>query len=677
MTRRATVPLLLGLLALLASPAVAAPARWWDRKWPLRKHLRLTERQRWGKSPSARVRFGTGGRAREDFADLRVVTADRDEVPHAVVASGPGDAVEIVFPVEGHSEWFVYYGNLDAKPPRRTFTPDRGLVLSTRARGAGNPNGWPAMEKILERSTRVFGGATWKRVFDAINPFGPSDDFVSEYRGFILAPKAGTFTFYTASDEASFLFVAGKLVVQWPGWHGASRGAWARYRGTIELTAGLHPFRYVHVERTGAQVMAAYWQPPGAKKPVVIPESAFPGHRTVGILTHEALGKKVAADFGSVPTDKWGRDGRVYSGITITARPTGRTPRYEWDFGDGVTGEGVAVYHVYLSGGTYRVRLTVREDGTEDTVVRTLRIPGEWTRFDRNRDRVLEQMGRIVAKYPGNRLDGKALARAIYLLDQAGLGGDAIRLLDSAVRTSTLLSDADEFSFAMDLGRRCVEGPGDLAPAGRAFRKAIDDAVDEKQETRARLALADAMIRLGGDHREAGKGLESLVREKAARQGSLGRLAWLRLGDARMLDGDGDGARVAYEKSEKLAGGAEDVRRLLRKAAAARTTLTHIEAGRPREALKSLAAWEWEAPTERYSGLHRIASAKVLLGLARVEGAVRELLTLVDANPGSEYADQALFLLSEIERKRGNVEATDGYLERLRREYPWSPYGAK
>jgi len=662
------------LLCLGTAPASAAPARWWDRKWPIRKHVRLSEDQRWKDSPSARLRFGTGGRVREDLADLRVVTPDGHEVPHAVVARGPGDAVEIVWPVAGKTEWFVYHGNPEAKPQRKSYAPERGLVLETRTRGAGNPVNWPAMEQILSRSTTLHGGATWGRVYDAMNPFGPSDNFVSEYRGFIRIPKAGKWVFYTASDEASFLFVGDRLVAQSPGWHGAGQGAWARFKGTVKLAEGFHPFRYVHVERTGSQVMAAYWLAPGAKKAVVIPTSAFPAHRTVEVLTHEIHGKKIAADFTVVPAGKWGRDGRVYTGMTFAAQRSGKQPRYEWHFGDGVHAKGADAWHVYLEGGLYRVRLTVRDDGAEDTVVRTIRIPGEWTRFDRNRDPMLARMARVVATYPGNRLAPKSLGRAVYLLDQAEMKDAALRLLSVAVRTSTLLSEAEEYGFAMDLGRRIVEGPGDLARAATAFRNAIGSASKDTDEFRAKISLADAMIRLGGDHIEAHEILTGIVGEKAARKRSLRRLAWLRIGDARMLGGDGAGARVAYGKAEELAGGTENVRRILRKAAAARTALTHIEARRPGRALRALEKWEREAPTDRYTGLHRIVSAKAMILMKSPDRAVRELLPLVEANPDSEYADQALYLLAAIEEDRGNEKAAEDYRERLREGYPWSPY---
>jgi LysM repeat protein len=41
----------------------------------------------------------------------------------------------------------------------------------------------------------------------------------------------------------------------------------------------------------------------------------------------------------------------------------GNIVRYAWDFGDGTTGSGVSVTHVYNAAGSYKVTLTVTDDG--------------------------------------------------------------------------------------------------------------------------------------------------------------------------------------------------------------------------------------------------------------------------------------------------------------------------
>ena len=51
-----------------------------------------------------------------------------------------------------------------------------------------------------------------------------------------------------------------------------------------------------------------------------------------------------------------------FSGANSTD-PDGRIESYAWDFGDGTTGSGVNVTHSYEAVGTYKVTLTVTDDG--------------------------------------------------------------------------------------------------------------------------------------------------------------------------------------------------------------------------------------------------------------------------------------------------------------------------
>lgn len=679
MTRRLPL-LLLALLFLPATGATAAdgPVRWWNRDWAYRKRIALSSPAATD-VPCAHVRLSTGGRAREDGADIRVVTPGGTEVPRAVVARGPGDLFEVAFPVGREREWYVYYGNPDAGAPRESWAPDRGLVLETRERAEGNPKDWPSMEKILASSTRVFGGAYWPQVFDGENPFGPSDDYVSDYRGFLLAPRDGTYTFYTASDEASFLFVDGKLVVSWPGWHDARQGAWAKFKGTIDLAAGLHPFRYAHVERRGAQAMAAYWQPPGAKKAVVIPPGAFPAPLDAEIVRHETLGKSVAADFTVKTEGKWAREDRVYPALTFRAEMGPPGTSYRWSFGDGLFADGPVVTHVFLAGGGIEVTLAVMSGGETDTVTRRIRVPDEWTRFDRNDDRTLARFARIAATYPGRLLDADSLAKLAFLLGEAGRTDALLPILRAAVADGARLSPEERFAAAMRLGEQCRDRGLDLEGAAWAFTRAATAAGrnDPERELAARVALAEAHLLLGGDADLARKLLETAVEALGSSETDTARRAWLRLGDARMLAKDGEGARAAYERAERIAGG-ESGDRLLRKAAAARSAMTYLETKGDREevlqrAESALADWEWNAPTDRWSGIHRLARAEALERRGRPDLAVRELTPIADANPDSEYAPESLKRLADLARAAGDEATAAALLARLKRDYPWSP----
>ena len=80
-----------------------------------------------------------------------------------------------------------------------------------------------------------------------------------------------------------------------------------------------------------------------------------PPKAVIGGPTSGSVGKKMSFS-GADSTDD---DGRIVS--------------YAWDFGDGTTGSGKSVTHVYKAAGSYKVTLTVTDDGkvTDQVVAQT------------------------------------------------------------------------------------------------------------------------------------------------------------------------------------------------------------------------------------------------------------------------------------------------------------------
>ena len=85
------------------------------------------------------------------------------------------------------------------------------------------------------------------------------DNFGVLYEGYIEIPESGQYTFETASDDGSKLYIGGydetHVVVNNDGLHAK------RFRaGTVELEAGLHPIVVTFFERSGGQVLEVYWK---------------------------------------------------------------------------------------------------------------------------------------------------------------------------------------------------------------------------------------------------------------------------------------------------------------------------------------------------------------------------------------------------------------------------------
>ena len=91
-------------------------------------------------------------------------------------------------------------------------------------------------------------------------PVGQTDHFVvAQVRPF-LAPQDGSYTFELTTDDASWLWVDGQLVVANAGLHGA-----ASVSGSIPLSAGVHTLAVKYVEYVGGAYARYSWRPAGLR----------------------------------------------------------------------------------------------------------------------------------------------------------------------------------------------------------------------------------------------------------------------------------------------------------------------------------------------------------------------------------------------------------------------------
>jgi alpha-L-fucosidase len=94
--------------------------------------------------------------------------------------------------------------------------------------------------------------------------FEPRDNeerFGFLYSGFLLIPETNVYTFYTASDDGSRLFINNTLVVDNDGLHGT-----IERKGTIALEKGYHLFRVEFFEKTGGDELKVKVMSPSLEK---------------------------------------------------------------------------------------------------------------------------------------------------------------------------------------------------------------------------------------------------------------------------------------------------------------------------------------------------------------------------------------------------------------------------
>jgi hypothetical protein len=103
----------------------------------------------------------------------------------------------------------------------------------------------------------------------SIAPRTQTTNYGFSFTGFVQVLRAGTFTFYTNSDDGSRLWINGTLVVENGGTHG-----WRERSGSINLPVGYHAIKVDYFQGQVTQGLEVHYKGPGITKRK-IPNSAL------------------------------------------------------------------------------------------------------------------------------------------------------------------------------------------------------------------------------------------------------------------------------------------------------------------------------------------------------------------------------------------------------------------
>jgi flagellin-like protein len=87
------------------------------------------------------------------------------------------------------------------------------------------------------------------------------ENFAYRFVGYVEVPENGTYTFWTGSDDGSYLYIDGERVVSNGGLH-----AYNEESGEIDLEAGNHTIVVTMYEHTGQEVLDVYWSGPNFRR---------------------------------------------------------------------------------------------------------------------------------------------------------------------------------------------------------------------------------------------------------------------------------------------------------------------------------------------------------------------------------------------------------------------------
>ena len=136
----------------------------------------------------------------------------------------------------------------------------------------------------------------------SLKPREQDERFAFLYEGYLTITQAGNYTFYTASDDGSKLYLDGKEVVDNDGIHAVEEKS-----GQVYLSQGQHPIKVAFFERTVGEVLEVRYAGPGVSK------QRIPNNVLSRSKDSEGLDTQIATKENSVLTNEYEAKGTSYS----------------------------------------------------------------------------------------------------------------------------------------------------------------------------------------------------------------------------------------------------------------------------------------------------------------------------------------------------------------------------
>lgn len=654
-------------LIAFGSRAIWGAPAWWDPQWKARRRIELKGARRSAYAPLvAYCQFRDFGHLKKDASDVRVVNEQGKPVPFRVVFYDPRLYCLVAFePTDTNWRGYVYYGNANAPKLEDPWEPRSGLLLRTYRRLGGEFNDWQQMQDTVRRCFPEPDGAGFRAsIFDGYNPFGSSTDFISYYDGCFYAPRTGTYRIATISDEASFVFIDGNLVVQWPGAHGVGGGMRGEHGRPVDLQAGAHRVQYYHVQLAGPTVAELVWTLPGEKQPrVMMPENYLPAFETE-IALQEFYNDPITLEFNAAPVSTLEYGGYHYilwRFGDLSGAPGSAAVASRWDFGHGLMSNARSPLVWFLRPGDYQVTLqTTLGRGEVRTVKQSIRVCDLLQLDISSKPDAFDRAAQMMGDYPIGGLKDED-RRAILTLLTYRQKNDAIEKvcrtwLDEVYRKNSPVP----VDMVLELGRVLTDMRKRYADAEANYEEATrhlrpDDAFGYQ----VYLALGELRIHYLKKYDAAIAALVVANQQVKAKNEIHRRRIAIALGDAYRAKLARNEARQHYQQAERAGQPSRDTAQL--RSSFGLTVESFLARGDTAAALEKLVEWSERFPTDKLSGYWSLLMGRCLILLQRYEEASEELTLAAKLEPFGNYTRDVLEELGQAyvsqRRYREAIEA--------------------
>jgi hypothetical protein len=553
---------------------------------------------------------------------------------------------------------YLYFGSRVEAPQSSWFKPS--LTVDIRSFAKGGVGSRSEVGDALQKSQRL--GRTFVDTISlGYNPIDSTDRILMVFRGYLRVESSGPQTFMLVSDDAGYVFIDEKLVLERERHQRVRDMVRGECRQTVDLTAGLHPIRCLVADSGGGQMaVVARWKGPRDKAVLSKDDFLQPGQTKLQSVEprHSEQG---CPSFDYQPLSYMSVDGIQFTEVkfrTLNGRPA------SWKFSDGAIFQSASFRHVLVGVKTRGVALD--QDGAKGAGrVAFPENPPERQRMWRYHE--FNNYAELMKQQDPNRLETQTLLGYWKFLRYRELNQDLLPVC-KVLLAGRKLKEATHCQVLLDLARSA--GAKEPEVAKRAYASLTDGRGTRRQwQVWAREFAEFTMLRLQ-DAALAEKIIADLGKELSPRH----RLPALLNFELALLKKEPETARKHLAQLLKARKLVDKQRYAATRSNALRQEVENlIKKGFVDRAFTTLHDWEELASEDWTNGNLALARAHLWSKLGWWPGALTELEGAASLNPLLPNLPDVKLEQNAILRRLGRWSEAAEVARQIVKEFPNHP----
>ncbi len=601
------------------------------------------------------------GATRPDTRDVILLDGAGKEIALDLVWRGAGRKLLMLaqsIPQDGRA--MLYFGGNSSRR-FATWTAERSLLMETRrAPDKCDPRTWPGIQAAWKLSPAMDGAGFVENIFQGSNPFGDGHNFLSRFTGTLKIPSDGKWTFYTMSENESYIFIDGKPVLAWRYDIQSPHDPRTVITGEIELKAGNVRVEYDHaMNGQNFPAMVLGWKLNGKMGTIPGRSWLHPGGAQVGSVERQGGGAIPDARVEALDYTGYGGEWFVQVNATLPNVPDGAQVEWTWPDGRKMTGNSVTRLLFKLDPVPITVR--VREGTRMAEGIRMFIVPQQLREMSVNSESDISHYLALMDDEDPATLPEDARRAGFVLAEDFAPPATQAKWAEAYVKTAT---PGEGVWVRAQNNRLLWLARKDPRAALQALSSFSGEAKQQMRESYPRLEL-DLLVFGTQDASVPGH----VVALQSNRDSSLAKFARIRLGDYHRLLGHFKEALESYRSAMDLS--PETLRKgpVLDKAMSL-SIEDLIKDKRPAEARTKLAEWERLRPVAKLESDFLLWRARILGLDGDWKGALQELESSRKARPNSPEEIEVRFWQARALYELGHNREAREIWNSLAKDYP-------